>query len=189
MAKKPGDVDPRVTRTRQAVLQAAEKLLFEGGPAELTYTALSEASGVGRATLYRHWPTIQDLWTDMAAMAVQRIAIELTGDLRTDLTTALRLTAARIVSEGGVAAFVTLLERSQWDAQTRAFLESFQQLTPVNQALHKAVEAGTFPASEDLSVAAAFLLGPLMHRGILARRPIDDAFIELVVDRFMDTVP
>jgi AcrR family transcriptional regulator len=189
MTKKPGDIDPRVARTRQAVLQAAEKLLFEGGPAELTYTALSEASGVGRATLYRHWPTIQDLWTEMAAMAVRRIAIELSGDLRTDLTTALRLTAARIVSDGGVAAFVTMLERSLWDEQTREFLESFQQLTPVSQALRKAVEVGTYPASEDLNVAASFLLGPLMHRGILAREPIDDAFIKLVVDRFMDTVP
>jgi len=125
-----------------AVLQAAEKLLFEGGPAELTYTALAEASGVGRATLYRHWPTIQDLWTDMAAVAVQRIAVELTGDLRADLTTALRLTAARLVS-AGAAAFVTMLERAQWDEDTRAFLDQFQQLTPVAQALRKAVEAGT----------------------------------------------
>jgi len=28
-----------------------------------------------------------------------------------------------------------------------------------------------------------------MHRGILARQPIDDDFIELIVDRFMMTVP
>jgi hypothetical protein len=142
-----------------------------------------------RLAFEESWNRSSFEWTEMAAMAVQRIAIELTGDLRADLTTALRLTAARIMSDGGVAAFVTMLERAQWDERTREFVDQFQQLTPVAQVLRKAVEAGTYPPSEDLNVAASFLLGPLMHRGIMTRETIDEAFIELIVDRFMATVP
>lgn len=180
------DVDPRVARTHQAVLAAAERLLFEGGPAAVTYSALAEASGVGRATIYRHWPTMDDLWHEMATTATQRMTLELSGDLRSNLRTALGIVATRMLSEHERMNFLTMLQRIQYDEEARRFAEMFRTRTPVHHALIQGIESGELPSGTDVSVAASLLLGPMMHRGLMAREPIPDSFIDLVVDRFLD---
>ena len=48
-------VDPRVSRTRAAVLRAATDLLVEGGPYAVTIDAIVARSGVAKSTIYRHW--------------------------------------------------------------------------------------------------------------------------------------
>ena len=53
--------DPRISRTRAAVLDAAVDLVVEGGPAALTVDAVVAKSGVAKSTIYRHWPTRDDL--------------------------------------------------------------------------------------------------------------------------------
>ena len=64
-AAAPDATDPRVTRTRQHVLTQARALLTEHGPPALTYTALAARARVTRQTLYRHWPTLEDLLVDL----------------------------------------------------------------------------------------------------------------------------
>lgn len=48
--------DPRVTRTHSAVMAAAHELLAEEGLQAITHQAVAARAGVGRATIYRHWP-------------------------------------------------------------------------------------------------------------------------------------
>jgi AcrR family transcriptional regulator len=43
------------------MLQAASDLLRSGGMAAVTHQAVAQAAGVGRATVYRHWPKPLDL--------------------------------------------------------------------------------------------------------------------------------
>jgi TetR/AcrR family transcriptional regulator, regulator of autoinduction and epiphytic fitness len=50
----PATTDPRVERSRTAVLDAAAGLLLEGGVPALTVEAVVERSGVARSTIYRH---------------------------------------------------------------------------------------------------------------------------------------
>ena len=49
------DLDPRVRRSRDAVLAASVELFVAGGPRAVTVDAVSEASGVAKTTIYRHW--------------------------------------------------------------------------------------------------------------------------------------
>ena len=56
------DIDPRVTRTRRVVLDAAVALLCEGRAMEGSLsTGVVSRSGVAKTTIYRHWPTKSDL--------------------------------------------------------------------------------------------------------------------------------
>ena len=48
--------DPRLERTRRAVLEAALDLLTEHGYGEVTIEAVAARSGVAKSTIYRHWP-------------------------------------------------------------------------------------------------------------------------------------
>ncbi len=64
-ATDPAPTDSRVARTRRHVLAHARDLLTERGPPALTYTELAARARVTRQTLYRHWPTRDDLLVDL----------------------------------------------------------------------------------------------------------------------------
>lgn len=53
--------DPRPARSRARLLDAATALLRTGGPSAVTVDAVTRASNVARATLYRHFPSGNDL--------------------------------------------------------------------------------------------------------------------------------
>lgn len=53
--------DPRPARSRARLLEAATALLRAGGPSAVTVDAVIRVSNVARATLYRHFPSGNDL--------------------------------------------------------------------------------------------------------------------------------
>lgn len=61
--------DPRLDRSRSAILSAAVALLSEGGVKQVTVDAVTARSGVARSTLYRHFPNN----TELLAAAFQEL--------------------------------------------------------------------------------------------------------------------
>src|ERR1700729_4238230 len=53
--------DPRPARSRGRLLEAAAALLRAGGPSAVTVDAVTRTANVARATLYRHFPSGNDL--------------------------------------------------------------------------------------------------------------------------------
>lgn len=53
--------DPRPARSRARLLDAATTLLRSGGPGAVTIDAVTRRANVARATLYRHFPSANDL--------------------------------------------------------------------------------------------------------------------------------
>ncbi len=53
--------DPRPARSRARLLDAATALLRSGGPSAVTVDAVTRGANVARATLYRHFPSGNDL--------------------------------------------------------------------------------------------------------------------------------
>jgi AcrR family transcriptional regulator len=66
--------DPRIARTRATVLGTAADLVVEQGPTALTVDAVVARSGVARSTIYRHWPTRDDLLVDVFDFCVPEIS-------------------------------------------------------------------------------------------------------------------
>ncbi len=56
-----GGGDPRPARSRARLLEAATALLRAGGPSAVTIDAVTRRADVARATLYRHFPSANDL--------------------------------------------------------------------------------------------------------------------------------
>src|ERR1700754_963243 len=77
-----GRVDPRPGRSRARLLEAATALLRTGGPAAVTVDAVLRGANVARATLYRHFPSGNDL----LAAAFQSVMPPAGGPLRERLT-------------------------------------------------------------------------------------------------------
>lgn len=63
---QPTHEDPRVTRTREKVLEVVREIMDEGGPMAVSYSAVAKSAGVGRQTLYNHWATPEEMIRDAA---------------------------------------------------------------------------------------------------------------------------
>jgi len=183
----PGRCDPRVERTRQAALAAAAAILEEQGWEAVTHVAVSERSGVGRSTLYRHWPDATDLIVEVIAERAVTGHAPLTGDLRHDLVAELERFRERLTDAACERAMVTVMERAAVDptfSTMRAAITA-DATKNVRAALAAAGRRGELDVSDGYDVLIAQLAGPLAFRWLFARRPLTSRFVEQVVDAFL----
>ncbi len=86
--RKPGR--PRSAQAHKAILDATLELLAEGGFQGLSIEAVAAKAGVGKTTIYRRWPSKDELVMD----AIREVQIDLsmvdTGNFRNDLVTLLK---------------------------------------------------------------------------------------------------
>jgi AcrR family transcriptional regulator len=183
---------PRSERARQAIIASAADLLLARGLAAVSMDAVAERAGVSKATIYRWWPTKESLALDALYTrwaATQPSDLD-TGSLRGDLLALLRpwarLAAGVASSQGSygrvIAALVT-------EAQTDSvFAAEYRQRVveprrdAVRAILGRAVGRGEIPPSTKTEVAIDLLYGPLYHRLLHGHAPLDDQFVEDVVD-------
>src|SRR5271167_4416743 len=88
--------DPRVTRSRAAILEAAMELLAEEGYAAFTIEAIFARTGVAKTTIYRHWPTRNDLLIAVIEKLGGKFELPDTGTVRGDLMEFLTVRAHRM---------------------------------------------------------------------------------------------
>jgi AcrR family transcriptional regulator len=182
-----GATDARVERTRAAVLAAARRILLEEGWDALTHQSVAASSGVGRATIYRHWPSPADLLRDVIRREAEMSHTAPAGDLRRDLRRELE-GLGRQLGDPAIAAVITVLfERSVHDptlAEVKAAVVQEVSRT-VRAILHHGVDTGDLPASLNFDRAVARLLGPLLYWRLATDRPVTRPVVADVVDTFL----
>ncbi|QQO18294.1 TetR/AcrR family transcriptional regulator [Bradyrhizobium diazoefficiens] len=130
-------------RNRERVLEAAKVVFNAGGP-EASLEAVAKRAGVGIGTLYRHFPTREDLFE-----AVYRREVEQLGELAEQLKNAkdpvdalrrwLRSNVEFVATKKGMSAALALTFQSSSDLA--AF--SMDRLTKaIGSLLNRAVAAG-----------------------------------------------
>ena len=186
----PRGTDPRAARSRAAALAAAQELLVEQGWSAVTHVAVATRSGVGRTTLYRHWPDAASLIHDAIA---QRFSVvtprKRTGELRADLIQeleGLRFLLHDAVSERGMRA---IIERAGVDPSCTRLKETlYREGSEGFRALiEEAKSRGELPQLLNTDLAIDQLAGPLMFRRLLAERNFGTAYVTAVVDSFLRT--
>jgi AcrR family transcriptional regulator len=180
-------MDPRVARSRASALAAARDLLVEQGWAGLTHVAVAERSGIGRTTLYRHWPDTPALVRDTLAHHIAVAHTVPIGDLREDLLHELTASRAMLHEPTTDRAIRVVVERAAVDA---AFAEMKDVLYRAGTQVLRAIvdagkERGELPVGLDTDLAVDQLVGPLFFRRLLAGRPIPDDYVPQVVDAFL----
>lgn len=183
-------MDPRVERTRTTALGAAQQLLLDEGIDSVTHARVAEASGVGRRTLYRHWPDQRALLH--ATLSLTRAPDhDLSQGLRAGLTAHLHALTSALV-DGPLAYIVaTLYERSVHDTSFATLRDELVAAgcAPLEQLLNRAVTSGELPAELDVDAAVAQLEGPVFHRAMLHRRRTPEHQVDEIVDRFLERPP
>lgn len=156
----------------------------------MTHARVAEASGVGRRTLYRHWPDQRTLLH--ATLSLTRAPDhDPTLDLRTGLTSHLHALTGALV-DGPLSYIVaTLHERSVHDPSFAALHDELVAAgcAPLLHLLSTAVASGELPADLDVDAAVAQLEGPVFHRAMLHRRRTTADQVNGIVERFLDRPP
>jgi AcrR family transcriptional regulator len=168
-----------------AILEAALALLREEGYRRFTMSAVIERAGVSSATLYRRWPTRQAL---VAAAVGSMVVIATdcdTGSLRGDLAAFVHARVAAVADDGP---FLDALHRELVDDAevTEAMRERIigPAVQTVADIVRRAAARGEIASpSVDDDVLLSLVVGPLHHRSVVMRRPIDAAFEAVVVEQ------
>jgi len=181
-------LDPRVVRTRNDILRAAIDVLIDEGPQAVTHQRLAEVAGYSRATIYKHWPTRDALFTDAFSYRPGGDHHVPTGDLRADLIAEL-------------TTFRRGMERQRLDrvlAALAALMTSVPELAAVRDKLVAEDERVLLqlltPAvrGPELEAAVAMLSGSVVQAALLHGRLPTDEVIAATVDlllRGLDSRP
>jgi AcrR family transcriptional regulator len=173
------DADARISRTRRQVLAATRELVAEAGAASVTHVRVAERSGVGRTTLYRHWPDVASLIIDaLTAEPMDFAAIPSGGDPRDRLIGAMSFLAGRLQSDAAPM-MLTLIERSENDSRYRTLLSGFVG-DGVARFASALTEAGVAPDKTEM--VALQLLGWMFACRFLVDRALTTEMIEERVD-------
>ena len=181
------DVDPRVERSRRVILSAALDLLGEAGFGGVTIEAVAARAGVGKSTIYRHWPGKLELIED-AICTLKAHLVRPAGECTRDRVIHLLQQAASNVAESGWSTCLpAIIDAAERDPEVKAIhrrltLERRQVLIDV---LAEGVERGEVSADRDLALVADCLIGPIMVRRLLLHEPLDPEAVPALVDEVL----
>ncbi|HTE04776.1 MAG TPA: TetR/AcrR family transcriptional regulator [Planctomycetota bacterium] len=185
--RKPGR--PRDAECCLAIRDAALTLLVERGFADVTIESIAARAGVGKATVYRRWPSKADLVVHAFFETIEpRIHIPDSGDLRADFRRQLRLVVREMAGPNG-RVLATLLGCMQTDP---GLAESFRtrwlavRRAEGRLALERGVQRGTLPPDTDPGLVLDALYSPLHFRLLAGHAPLSTDFSDRLVDLVFD---
>ncbi len=169
-------VDPRVQRSRAAVLDAARELLMEVGFGGVTMEGVSARSGVAKTTMYRQWPDSNHLLLDVLSLVSAESVTPTTDDLEHDLVECLRQLVSTLTNPESSGMVAALIEASERDEEFRRISRPSidARRKPVVTRLRVAVRSGQLPPDTDVELVCGLLVGPLFYRRLLSRQSLAD---------------
>jgi AcrR family transcriptional regulator len=163
---------PRDPETDERITNAAAELLLQRGFDRTTVDDVAARAGVGKATVYRRWPSKEDL----AVAAMETLYnVEMpepdTGDIRRDLTESYRSVLAFVNTRDGAAFLRTSIAESVRDDRIAALhRESTERREDASRVtLERAIKRGQVRADIDIDSAIQWLGGLLAIRAITHR--------------------
>jgi len=175
----------RSEEARRAILAAALELTAEAGYARLTIDGIAARSGAGKQTIYRWWPSKDDVLLEAgAAKAELHVPVADQGsyaaDLRAFLTASFALGRQRQLSD----VLRALMARAQIDEEFgQRFRASFLQRRRDALAviLDRARARGELPAGVSPGTVTDIVFGVIWYRMLATRQPLDDRLADELV--------
>lgn len=193
--------DPRPARSRAVLIEAASRLLAEGGIEAVTIGAVTRVARVSRATLYRHFGT----GTELLAAAFERLLPPVPpapegGELRERLI-ALVAKQAELIEQaplqltllswlglsmsdtGAVDEGASAGDRPRLHTLKRRIIAQYRE--PFDAILSGPDVRAALREDIDTDLALAQLGGPLIFNRLVTGRSSDAAFCAGLVDDFL----
>ena len=187
------DPSRRSRRARDAIHTAARELVCELGYSRVTMEAIASRAGVGKQTIYRWWPSKAAIVLDVLVADHEstdgRTPLADTADLSADVRAELREIVSYLTDTSNDNLVRALTAEMQYDRALGATVHD-QLLQPQLDRLTDRIRAAapSTPSGDDVDpeIVAEQLVGPIFHRWLLRRAPLDDAYIEGLVHHVID---
>ncbi len=162
----PGPGRPRSEEAHKAILAATLDLLSTVGYDRLTVAAVAGLAGVGKATIYRRWPSKLPLVVEAFSTQIPTLRLPDTGNIVDDLNEVLR-DFVEIIETTPLAVVLPILAgegaRDPVLASTLAPLFKARR-QPLIRVLERAVSRRELPPDIDIEAAADVIMGPVVNR-------------------------
>jgi AcrR family transcriptional regulator len=192
--------DPRPARSRARLLEAATTLLRSGGPSAVTVDAVTRAANVARATLYRHFPSGNDLLAAAFRALIPAAPMPPADGTLRDRLIALVQAQADLIAEAPISitamSWLALggdMEQLPWRSgdspEVRTLRERVaEQYALPFEAIFDSPEAVDELGEVDRTQAAALLLGPIVLGKLSTLAEFDyTSCVQSAVDGFLAT--
>ncbi len=173
---------PRSKEAQRAILDAALELVAETGMSGFTVEGVAARAGVGKATIYRRWPSKLPLVMN-AIMTLPELRLPDTGALRSDLRHILGQLATILRSSplGRVLPHLVAEHGSDPDLDQAVGRYLKARRAPLVEVVRRGIERGEIASGVDPETLADLLVGPIVNRLLFSRRQVDGSFVDLVV--------
>lgn len=185
----PRSDDPRVERTRAAVIEAASDLLVADGPGAITHANVAQVANVSRTTVYNHWPTREDLLR-AAIESLGRVKPderELVGPVRADLGALCEHLVVDLIDDQRAPMIANMMERALHDPTIvtvrDGFIERFE--TAFRAVIDRAIERGELRSDVDVRRSIASIAGSFLFARFMSRDGFDRSYADAVLDDFV----
>jgi AcrR family transcriptional regulator len=177
----------RSQRSEAAILDATLALLGEVGFSGLTVDGIAARAGVGKATIYRHWPGKAHLVVDAFRSRIPPMAMPDTGSLRDDLVTVVGFMVQGLGHSPLSRILPALVEASERDPELERLFKEFgaERRAILREILQRAGARGELRPGLDLELALELITGPVFARRLVIRKPLTRAYAESLVDALL----
>ncbi|MGH3151329.1 MAG: TetR/AcrR family transcriptional regulator [Streptosporangiaceae bacterium] len=183
---------PRSQEADRAILSATVDLLAERGLDGMSIEEVAARAVVGKATIYRRWPSKGLLALDAFVVSfAEQQPLPDTGTLRGDLVAALNAWIRAVTGTSMGRMLTGLIAEAQHDPELRAAWRD-RVLEPLRAQhrimLDRAVARDEILASVDREVVLDLFFGSAQHRLLLGHLPLTEEFIGEVVDVILNGI-
>jgi len=173
---------PRSEEAHRAILDATLELLVEVGFSALTVEGVANRAGVGKATIYRRWPSKLPLVIEAFGGLPAFEDVD-TGDVVRDLKKMLRSYLDLFNSTQLSAVLPSLAGERAHNPDLSAFDPVMQdRRQPLIRALERGVERGELREDLDFDLAADMIVGPIAVRLYFSGRTVSPKLVGPMVD-------
>lgn len=174
---------PRCERARQAILGCTLHFLERKGNGfdDLTIEHVAELAGVGKATVYRWWPTKAALVADAFASSVtHKLHYPDTGSVSEDMSRQMHQLVTIMRSRRGHILAVILGAGQSDPTLLNAFRERFMKPRRAEAfaTLRRGIVRGELPADLNLDFVLDALYGPIYMRFLIRHDTLTPEFVD-----------
>jgi AcrR family transcriptional regulator len=188
VVRRPGR--PRDTRVEQAVLDATVDLVSEVGFGGLTVEAVAARAGVGKATIYRRWPSKEALLIASMTCLANNLEPPDTGSLRTDIIQSFAALAEHMNTSDAGRMLPQLVAEACSNPEMgelyRHFVDERRQMA--RTLLKRAKARGELRDGVDVELLIDMVSGVIFYRRLVSGAVIDPAAGVVVADMICEGV-
>lgn len=175
---------PRPNSSTEEILVTTVQLIAELDVSGVTVDLVAEKTGVSKATIYRRWPSREELIFEAMTYIKYPQAAADTGSIREDLSVLLHdLVHFLNRPDGGrvYAAFLNSALRNPKLAELRGDVSTNARVV-YHAAIDKAIARGELRADVNRDVMIEMLIAPFVYRRIGAPMDVPEPLISEVID-------